>query len=71
MNIDHQTAALGKIASVASGASYTVSGGLVAGDYLQFLNANYGAIGVFIGVATFAVNWYYKRQEIKILAKKS
>ncbi|MCP4597781.1 phage holin [Neptuniibacter sp.] len=68
MNIDHPSALAAK---VASGASYTVSTGLVAGDALQFLNANYGAIGVFIGVATFAVNWYYKRQEIQILAKQS
>ena len=51
--------------------SYGFSGGLVAGDILNFLNENYGAVGAFGIVATFLLNWYYKRQEIKILKQST
>ncbi|WP_010323016.1 HP1 family phage holin [Marinobacterium stanieri] len=47
---------------VAAGLTYTVSGGLVVGDVLQFLNNNAGAVGAVMAMATFAMNWYYQHQ---------
>lgn len=65
VDIDQQSAALQKIAAVATGSTYTISTGLVAGGAMDYLNNNAGAIGVFIGLATFAVNWYYRHKDSK------
>lgn len=50
---------------VTSGLTYAVSGGLVVGDVLQFLNNNAGAVGAIMAMATFAMNWYYQHQRRK------
>lgn len=44
------------LAKAASAASYTVSGGLIAGDFLQFLNQNAAAVGVVLAFLTFVAN---------------
>jgi hypothetical protein len=47
---------------VAVGLTYTVSGGLMVGDALQWLNNNAGAVGAIMAMLTFGVNWYYQRK---------
>ncbi|WP_027853840.1 HP1 family phage holin [Marinobacterium litorale] len=59
MNID-QHADL--VQRTAAGLTYTVSGGLVLGDALQWLNNNAGAVGAIMAMLTFAVNWYYQHK---------
>lgn len=44
------------LAKAASNASYVVSGGLIAGDWLQFLNQNAAAVGCILGFLTFMAN---------------
>lgn len=59
VNIDQHT---DMIQRTASGATYMLSGGLMLGDALEWLNANTGAIGAIMAIATFGVNWYYQRR---------
>jgi hypothetical protein len=47
---------------VAAGLTYTVSGGLVLGDALQWLNNNAGAVGAIMAMLTFGMNWYYQHK---------
>lgn len=49
-----------QIAKAATAAAYSVSGGLVISDWLQFLNTNASACGVIIGFMTFIINWYFQ-----------
>ena len=44
------------LAKAASNASYVVSGGLIACDWLQFLNQNAAAVGCILGFLTFMAN---------------
>ena len=46
-----------KIASVMT---YLFSGWLVVGDAMDWLNENASAMGVLIGLATFATNFYFQ-----------
>jgi cation transport ATPase len=46
-----------KIASVMT---YLFSGWLVIGDAMDWLNENASAMGVLIGLATFATNFYFQ-----------
>ena len=62
MNLEQHTDAAQRLAS---GLTYTVSGGLVVGDVLQFLNNNAGAVGAVMAMATFVMNWYYQHQRRK------
>ena len=48
------------IAKTASSITYGVSGSLVAGSWLDFLNANAAAIGVILAFLTFWVNVYFQ-----------
>lgn len=65
VNIEHQSVIVQKAAAIATGTTYTISTGLVTGSFMDFLNNNAGAIGVGIGLATFAVNWYYRHKDSK------
>lgn len=62
--MEHHSSFLSKVFAYLS---YLFSGGLIAGDMLDFLNENYGAVGSFVAVATLLITWYYKRKELKIL----
>jgi len=42
--------------AVATGSTYLTSGGLVAGSYMDYLNANASAFGVLLATATFVAN---------------
>lgn len=65
---DHTTTIAAK---VATGASYTASGGLTAAGMLDFLNDNALAFGVILGLATFIVNFYYQRKHFKLAEAQS
>lgn len=62
MNLEQHTDVAQRLAS---GLTYAVSGGLVVGDVLQFLNNNAGAVGALMAMATFGMNWYYQHQRRK------
>ncbi len=42
--------------AIASATTYTTSGALIAGSYMDYLDAHAGAFGVLIAGATFLVN---------------
>lgn len=48
------------LAKVATNTSYAVSGTLIAGDWLQFLNQNAAACGVLLGFLTFVANIWFQ-----------
>lgn len=53
----------------ASVITYALSGSLVVGDTMDWLNHNASAMGVLIGLATFATNFYFhvKNSRKKVL----
>lgn len=55
-----------KLASIIT---YVLSGGLVIGDTMDWLNENASAMGVLIGLATFLTNIYFqsKRDRKRVL----
>lgn len=48
------------IARAASTITYAASAGLIAGDWLQFLNQNAAACGVILGFLTFVTNFIFQ-----------
>jgi hypothetical protein len=48
------------LAKTASTVSYGLSGWLVAGTWMEFLNTNAAAIGVILAFFTFWVNVYFQ-----------
>lgn len=48
-----------------SKASYAISGGLVIGDFMHYLNENAAAFGVILGFMTFLLNAYYSHKKHK------
>ncbi len=64
--MEHNTSLVAKVFAYLS---YLFSGGLIAGDMMDFLNENYGAVGSCVAIATLFISWYYKRKEIKILER--
>ncbi|KXJ51884.1 MAG: hypothetical protein AXW15_11355 [Neptuniibacter sp. Phe_28] len=64
--MEHNTSLLSKFFAYLS---YLFSGGLIAGDMMNFLNENYGAVGSCVAIATLLITWHYKRKEIKILER--
>lgn len=65
---EHTTALATK---VATGVSYTASGGLTAAGMLDFLNNNALAFGVLLGLATFFVNWHYQRKHLRLAEQQA
>ena len=59
------------IAKTASSITYGVSGSLVAGSWLDFLNANAAAIGVILAFCTFWVNVYFQWANHRAIKVKS
>ena len=58
-----------KISEVAANSSYTISG-LFAGIGALTLEQWTFLIGIALGVGTFLVNWYYKKEHLKLLKKQ-
>ena len=56
-------------AAIATASTYAASGGLVIGDYMQYLNNNAGAFGVGLGVATYFTNLHFKIKNSRALLK--
>lgn len=59
------------LAKAASTASYGVSGFLVAGDWLQFLNQNAAACGVILGFLTFCANIVFQWMNHKAIIRRN
>lgn len=55
------------IANIMKGSSYLVSACLVTVDFTEasiaFMNENVGTGGWVLGIATFGLNWYYKKKD--------
>ena len=45
--------------------SYFICCNLVAGSIMDYLNHYAAAFGIFLGLCTFIVNWYYKHKEFE------
>ena len=58
-----------RVSSILQASTYTVSGGLVAGDWLSMLDNHAAAFGVMLGVLTFLTNlvfqWLNHRATVK------
>lgn len=59
-----------KIASILQTSTYTVSGGLVAGDWLSILDSHAAAFGVVLGMLTFTTNLVFQWLNHRAIAKK-
>lgn len=59
-----------RIASILQTSTYTVSGGLVAGDWLSMLNNHAAAFGVLLGTLTFLTNLVFQLLNHRAIAKK-
>jgi hypothetical protein len=55
-----------QIANIAKNISYSTSAGMMASSAADFMNDNVGVVGGLLGLATLAVNTYYRRKEYKI-----
>ena len=55
------------IARAVSTATYSISGSLVLGDFLQVLNQNAAAIGVIIAFVTFVTNFIFQCLNHKVI----
>lgn len=59
-----------KLVSFISCLTYSISGGLVVGDVLHWINANVGFCGLLLGLLTYITNTsiaiYYKNKEHKL-----
>ena len=49
-----------QIAKVASTVAYSLCSGLVISDWLQFLNANAAAVGIFIAILTYLTSLFFQ-----------
>ena len=45
--------------------SYFVSGGLIVGDAINYLDNHTGAFGVLLGGCTVLINWWYQHKRFK------
>lgn len=59
-----------KIASILQTSTYTVSGGLVAGDWLSILDSHAAAFGVVLGILTFTTNLVFQWLNHRAIARK-
>jgi len=59
-----------RIASILQTSTYTVSGGLVAGDWLSMLDNHAAAFGVLLGTLTFLTNLVFQYLNHRATAKK-
>jgi len=59
-----------KIASILQTSTYTVSGGLVAGDWLSILDSHAAAFGVVLGMMTFTTNLVFQWLNHRAIARK-
>lgn len=59
-----------KIASILQTSTYTVSGGLVAGDWLSMLDNHAAAFGVLLGTLTFLTNLVFQYLNHRATVKK-
>jgi hypothetical protein len=59
-----------KIASILQTSTYTVSGGLVAGDWLSILDSHAAAFGVVLGMLTFTTNLVFQWLNHRAIIKK-
>jgi hypothetical protein len=59
-----------RIASLLQTSTYTISGGLVAGDWLSVLDDHAAAFGVMLGALTFFVNLVFQWMNHRAIAKK-
>ncbi len=59
-----------KIASILQTSTYTVSGGLVAGDWLSMLDNHAAAFGVLLGTLTFLTNLAFQYLNHRATVKK-
>ena len=59
-----------QLSKAASAASYALSGGLIAGDWLQFLNQNAAACGVILGFLTFCANIVFQWMNHRAICKR-
>jgi hypothetical protein len=59
-----------KIASILQTSTYTVSGGLVAGDWLSILDSHAAAFGVVLGMLTFTTNLVFQWLNHRAIARK-
>ena len=55
--------------AIATLSTYVTSGTLVAGTYMDYLNAHAGAFGVILGAATFLVNVVFQLLNRKLIIK--
>ena len=60
-----------QLAKAASNASYVLSGGLIAGDWLQFLNQNAAAVGCILGFLTFIANITFQWMNHRAIASRA
>lgn len=59
-----------RIASILQTSTYTVSGGLVAGDWLSMLDNHAAAFGVLLGTLTFLTNLVFQYLNHRAIVKK-
>lgn len=59
-----------KMASILQTSTYTVSGGLVAGDWLSILDSHAAAFGVVLGMLTFTTNLVFQWLNHRAIARK-
>jgi hypothetical protein len=59
-----------KVASVLQASTYTISGGLVAGDWLSVLDSHAAAFGVVLGLCTFLTNLIFQWLNHRVVVKK-
>ena len=59
-----------KRASILQTSTYTVSGGLVAGDWLSILDSHAAAFGVVLGMLTFTTNLVFQWLNHRAIARK-
>ena len=59
-----------KIASILQTSTYTVSGGLVAGDWLSILDSHAAAFGVVLGMLTFTTNLVFQWLNHRAIVRK-
>ncbi len=60
-----------EIVRAVSTATYSISGSLVLGDFLEVLNQNAAAIGVIIAFMTFVVNFIFQCLNHRIIRQNN
>jgi hypothetical protein len=61
---------MSRIASTLQAGTYTISGGLVAGDWLSILDNHAAAFGVVLGLCTFLTNLIFQYLNHRAIARK-